>query len=70
VLKTTNRGPFTRKPLQGKIMFFLNGGVYSLTRGLLMGDPQAALLRDIVERHGISQPLVLRWMVRQLLGNE
>lgn len=36
---------------------------------LLNGYVDAVLLRDIVERHGISQPLVLRWMVRQLLGN-
>lgn len=27
------------------------------------------LLRDVVERHNLSQPQVLHWMVRQLLGN-
>jgi len=27
------------------------------------------LLRDVVERHNLSQPQVLRWMVQQLLGN-
>jgi uncharacterized protein len=27
------------------------------------------LLRDVVERHNVSQPQVLRWLVQQLLGN-
>jgi len=26
-------------------------------------------LRDVIERHNLSQPQVLHWMVRQLLGN-
>ncbi len=36
---------------------------------LLRGYVDMVLLRDVVERHAVSQPLVLRWMVRQLLGN-
>lgn len=36
---------------------------------LLSGYVDAVLLRDVVERHGVSQPLVLRWLVRQLLGS-
>lgn len=36
---------------------------------LLHGYVDIVLLRDVVERHAVSQPLVLRWMVRQLLGN-
>jgi predicted AAA+ superfamily ATPase len=36
---------------------------------LLNGYVDVVLLRDVVERHAVSQPLVLRWMVRQLLGN-
>lgn len=36
---------------------------------LLTNYVDVVLLRDIVERHGITQPVVLRWMVRQLLGN-
>lgn len=28
-----------------------------------------ALLRDVIERHAVSHPIALRWMVRQLLGN-
>lgn len=36
---------------------------------LLGGYVDTVLLRDVIERHAVSQPLVLRWMVRQLLGN-
>jgi predicted AAA+ superfamily ATPase len=36
---------------------------------LLRGYVDVVLLRDVVERHAVSHPLVLRWMVRQLLGN-
>ena len=28
-----------------------------------------ALFREVVERHAVSHPVALRWMVRQLLGN-
>ena len=27
------------------------------------------MLRDVIERHAVSHPVALRWMVRQLLGN-
>lgn len=36
---------------------------------LLRTYVDVVLLRDVVERHNISQPQVLRWMVQQLLGN-
>ena len=35
---------------------------------LLRGYVDAMLLRDIIERHAVSHPAALRWMVRQLLG--
>jgi predicted AAA+ superfamily ATPase len=38
-------------------------------RDLLRSYIDVALLRDVVERHGVSQPVALRWMVRQLLSN-
>lgn len=38
-------------------------------RDLLRGYVDAVLFRDIVERHGVTQVAVLRWMVRHLLGN-
>ena len=36
---------------------------------LLKGYVDVALLRDVIERHAVSHPIALRWMVRQLLGN-
>ena len=36
---------------------------------LLRGYVDTAMLRDVVERHGVSQPVALRWMIRHLLGN-
>lgn len=40
------------------------------TRNRLLTDyVDVAILRDVVERHGVSQVVGLRWMVRQLLGN-
>lgn len=36
---------------------------------LLKGYVDVVLLRDVVERHRVSHPVALRWMVRQLLGN-
>lgn len=36
---------------------------------LLRGYVDAMLLRDVIERHAVSHPVALRWMVRQLLGS-
>ncbi|MBI3403250.1 MAG: ATP-binding protein [Acidobacteria bacterium] len=36
---------------------------------LLRSYVDAMLLRDVIERHAVSHPVALRWMVRQLLGN-
>lgn len=36
---------------------------------LVRGYVDTALLRDVIERHQVSHPVALRWMVRQLLGN-
>ena len=38
-------------------------------RPLLQGYVDVAVLRDIIERHGISNPVTLRWLQRHLLGN-
>jgi len=38
-------------------------------RPLLQGYVDVAVLRDIIERHGISNPIALRWHQRHLLGN-
>jgi uncharacterized protein len=45
-------------------------GLDNRTRSELLGTyVDVVLLRDVVERHNLSQPQVLHWMVRQLLGN-
>ncbi|MFD2377569.1 DUF4143 domain-containing protein [Ottowia pentelensis] len=36
---------------------------------LLRSYVDGVLLRDVMERHNLSQPQVLRWLVQQLLGN-
>ena len=36
---------------------------------LLRGYVDVVLLRDVIERHVVTNPVALRWMVRQLLGN-
>lgn len=36
---------------------------------LLRGYVDTALLRDVIERHEVSHPVALRWMVRHLLNN-
>lgn len=36
---------------------------------LLRSYVDTALFRDVVERHAVTNPIALRWMVRQLLGN-
>lgn len=36
---------------------------------LLQGYVDVLLLRDVIERHGVSNVTALRWMVRRLLGN-
>lgn len=66
-----------RSLLDNHLLSYLKQGGFPEVQGLdvrnrvalLSGYVDVVLLRDVVERHGISQPLVLRWMVRQLLGN-
>lgn len=66
-----------RSLLDNHLLGYLEQGGFPEAQGLdarnrialLSGYVDVVLLRDVVERHGISQPLVLRWMVRQLLGN-
>jgi predicted AAA+ superfamily ATPase len=36
---------------------------------LLRGYVDTTLLRDVIERHAVSNPVALRWMVRHLLSN-
>ena len=36
---------------------------------LLTGYVDVVVLRDVIERHGVTNPLALRWLQRQLLAN-
>ena len=48
----------------------LSGPAHARERSeLLKTYVDVVLLRDVVERHNVSQPQVLRWLVQQLLGN-
>jgi len=38
-------------------------------RALLRTHVDVAVLRDVIERHAVSNPLALRWLQRQLLSN-
>ena len=66
-----------RSALEKDLRDYLKHGGFPETQGadkrdrrdLLSSYIDVALLRDVVERHGVSQPVALRWMVRQLLSN-
>ncbi|MCK6479477.1 MAG: ATP-binding protein [Planctomycetes bacterium] len=45
-------------------------GLDPATRGKLLADyVDVAMIRDVLERHRVTQPTALRWLVRHLLGN-
>ncbi|MFM8605172.1 MAG: ATP-binding protein [Cyanobium sp.] len=45
-------------------------GLEERSRRLLLGSyVDSTVLRDVIERHAIRQPMALQWLVRQLLGN-
>lgn len=66
-----------RSQLDNDLQVFLTHGGFPEAQGLdtrnrielLRTYVDVVLLRDVVERHNLSQPQVLHWMVRQLLGN-
>ena len=66
-----------RSSLEKDLLDYLVAGGFPEAQGLnqrdrnelLRGYVDVALLRDVIERHAVSHPVALRWMVRQLLGN-
>ncbi len=66
-----------RSALEGAFLDYLTVGGFPEAQGLdtatrhrlLVNYVDVALLRDVVERHAVSNVAGLRWMVRQLLGN-
>lgn len=66
-----------RSALDHRLLDYLRAGGFPEAQHLDDRDRQellkayvdVVLLRDIIERHAVSHPLALRWLVRQLLGN-
>ncbi|OGK77580.1 MAG: ATPase [Candidatus Rokubacteria bacterium GWC2_70_16] len=73
-----NRLPKARRSaLDGRLRRYLAHGGFPETLGVEERDRAALLrsyvdvvvLRDVIERHAVSNPLALRWMQRHLLAN-
>lgn len=47
----------------------VQGQPEAVRRAILSDYVDVAMLRDVIERHSLSNVVSLRWMVRQLLGN-
>jgi len=66
-----------RSTLENAFRNYLTDGGFPDTQGiairdrrqLLQGYVDVAVLRDVIERHGISNPVALRWLQRHLLGS-
>ncbi len=66
-----------RTALQSALRNYLSCGGFPEAQGLdtetryrlLLDYVDVAILRDVVERHGVSNIVSLRWLVRHLLGN-
>ncbi len=66
-----------RSQLDSDLLAYVGQGGFPEAQGLdvrnrhelLRSYVDVVLLRDVIERYAVSQPVVLRWMVRQLLGN-
>ena len=66
-----------RSTLERDLRAYLVGGGFPEAQGLPVRDRfellrsyvDVALLRDVIERHAVSHPVALRWMVRHLLSN-
>lgn len=67
----------TRTRLDAQLINYLAQGGFPEAQGLdersrlvlLRSYIDVVLLRDVIERHNLSQPQVLRWLVQQLLAN-
>ncbi len=66
-----------RSSIDKHLRAYLSGGGFPEAQGcaerdraaLLRSYVDVALLRDVIERHAVSNPTALRWMLRHLLGN-
>lgn len=65
-----------RSRTQQRLLQYLQGGGFPEAQGaddrlraaLLASYVDSTVLRDVIERHGVSQPVALRSLLRQLLG--
>jgi len=70
-------GPAQRAALDQRLRRYLDEGGFPEAQGaaprdraaLLAGYVDVVVLRDVIERHAVSNPLALRWIQRQLLAN-
>ena len=66
-----------RSAIEGAFLDYLSAGGFPEAQGLdaparaqLLNDyVDVAMLRDVVERHGVTHVVGLRWLLRHLLGN-
>ncbi len=69
--------PSDRAALDGRLRRYLAEGGFPEAQGaaerdraaLLNGYVDVVVLRDVIERHAVTNPLALRWIERQLLAN-
>jgi predicted AAA+ superfamily ATPase len=69
--------PAERSALERAMLDYLEAGGFPEVQGLevatrrrvLRDYVDVAMLRDVMERHGVSNVTALRWLVRHLLGN-
>ncbi|MEW6220239.1 MAG: ATP-binding protein [Thermodesulfobacteriota bacterium] len=70
-------GAAERAALDQRLRRYLTEGGFPEAQGaaprdraaLLAGYVDVVVLRDVIERHGVTNPLALRWIERQLLAN-
>jgi hypothetical protein len=76
-LRHAGAEPTEPAALDQRLRRYLTEGGFPEAQGTVPRDRAALLgsyvdvvvLRDVIERHGVSNPLALRWLVRQLLAN-
>jgi uncharacterized protein len=69
--------PAERSALDHRLRTYLDAGGFPEAQGLpprdraalLSGYVDVVVLRDVIERHAVTNPLALRWLQRQLLAN-